>query len=219
MTKDDVCHEECLICATWRIGMCDMTHSYVWHDSFICVTWLIHMCDMTHYVWRDLSMCVIFCHVKHDEWFICATWLIHMCKMTHSYVWHNSIDYAMYVWHDIYKCAMSRRLISQVTHIWHSLIQRNGAFSTWTSGGFDSKSHWHACATWLIHMCDMTHSYVQHDSFICVSWLIHMCYMTHSYVWHDSFIFVTWLMTDSYVWHDSFSCVTWLIHMCDMTRS
>ena len=25
------------------IHMCDMTHSYVWHDSFICVTWLIHV--------------------------------------------------------------------------------------------------------------------------------------------------------------------------------
>ena len=25
--------------------MCDMTHSYVWRDSFICVTWLIHTCD------------------------------------------------------------------------------------------------------------------------------------------------------------------------------
>ena len=30
-------------------------------------------------------------------------------------------------------------------------------------------------ATWLIHMRDMTHSYVCHDSFICVTWLIHMC--------------------------------------------
>ena len=26
-------------------GILDMTHSYVWHDSFICVTWLIHLCD------------------------------------------------------------------------------------------------------------------------------------------------------------------------------
>jgi len=45
--------------------------------------------------------------------------------------------------------------------------------------------------TWLIHMCDMTHSYVWHDSFICVTWLIHMCDMTHSYVWHDSWRYVT----------------------------
>jgi len=38
---------------------------------------------------------------------------------------------------------------------------------------------------------------VWHDSFICVTWLIHMCDMTHSYVWHDSFICVTcvtWLI-------------------------
>jgi len=27
-----------------------------------------------------------------------------------------------------------------------------------------------------------------HDSFICVTWLIHMCDMTHSYACHDSFI-------------------------------
>jgi len=71
------------------------------------------------------------------------------------------------------------------------------------------------CVTWLIHMCDMTHSYVRHDSFICVTWLIHMCDMTHSYVWHDSFICATWLI---YVWHDSFIRVTWLIHTCDLSR-
>jgi len=42
---------------------------------------------------------------------------------------------------------------------------------------------------------------VWHDSFICVTWLIHMCDMTHSYVWHDSFICVTWChMMHSYTW-------------------
>jgi len=104
------------------------------------------------------------------------------------------------------------------------------------------------CETWLIHMCDMTHSNVWHDSRLyicdmtysnvrckwifrtctsmstCETWLIHMCNMTHSYVWHDSFIRVTRLihmcdMTHSYVWHDSFIRVTRLIHMCDMTHS
>ena len=90
-------------------------------------------------------------------------------------------------------------------------------------------------ATWLIHttptqMCDKTHSYMRHDSFIyvtwpihtsdmshsCVPWLIHTCDMTHSYVCHDSFMCVPCLihvcaMTHSYVWHDSFICVPWLI--------
>ena len=70
--------------------------------------------------------------------------------------------------------------------------------------------------SWLIHICDMTHSCMWHDSFLCVtwpihtrdmtkaleagaysrwtgSWLIHMCDMTHSYVRSDSFIRVTWL--------------------------
>jgi len=60
--------------------------------------------------------------------------------------------------------------------------------------------------TWLIHMCDMTHSRVWHDLFTCVTWLIHVC--------EDSFTCVTWLihmcdMTHSHVWHDSFTCVTW----------
>jgi len=80
------------------------------------------------------------------------------------------------------------------------------------------------CVTWLIRVCDMTHSCVWHDSFICVTSLIHMCDMTHSYVWHDSFIRVTWLIymcdtTHSYVWNDSFICVTRLIYICDTTHS
>jgi len=73
-------------------------------------------------------------------------------------------------------------------------------------------------------MCDMTHSYAWHGSFVCVAWRIHMCGMTHSYVWRDSFTSVPWLIhvcdtTPPYVWHNSFTCVTQLIHMCDTIRS
>jgi len=62
------------------------------------------------------------------------------------------------------------------------------------------------CATWLIHMCDMTHSYVRHDSFTCATLLSHMWRdITYSHVQHDSYIYVTCLIYTS----------TWLIHMRD----
>jgi len=67
------------------------------------------------------------------------------------------------------------------------------------------------CATWLVYTCD---------------WLVHMCDMPHSYVG------VTWLM-DMYEMMNAYlpicicdmthscvrPCVTWRIHMCDMTHS
>ena len=88
-----------------------------------------------------------------------------------------------------------------------------------------------APAAQLIHICDVTRSYVWRDSFICVTWLMHMCDATHSYVWRDSFICVTWLTRLNYmfqatrlyvrhsfysrrviyVWRDSCICVRWLV--------
>ena len=92
------------------------------------------------------------------------------------------------------------------------------------------------CGARLMHICDMTHSSVQHDSFISATWLIRKCDMTHSQVWHDSSISATWLVCKSgmifpQVWRDvcvphdlsichaSFICVAWRIHVYDMTYS
>jgi len=55
-------------------------------------------------------------------------------------------------------------------------------------------------------MCNMTHFYVRHDSFLCSTWLISMCDMTHFYVQHD----VT--HNESCHTYDLFLCETWLIH-------
>ena len=43
-------------------------------------------------------------------------------------------------------------------------------------------------ATGLICMCDMTDSHVRHDSFTCATWPIHMRDMTHSCVCRDPLI-------------------------------
>ena len=88
------------------------------------------------------------------------------------------------------------------------------------------------CATWLIHVSDMTHSCERHDSFMCATWLIHECdisqgrelvfkslwVMSHIWMSHVTHVIVS-DMTQSRVRHDSFMCATWLIYVCDMTHS
>jgi len=135
-------------CVTRRSHMCDMTHSYVWHDAFICVTWRIHMGGMA------------LIHVWHDS-FICAIWLNHQRVITHQIV-HGITAFATcyihyehshmcdmthsYVWHDSFICVAPLIYVCEVTHlcVWHDSF----------------------CVTWLIHMCDITYSCVWHDSFI-----------------------------------------------------
>ena len=122
--------------------------------------------------------------------------------MNHSYMWHDS--WAVLCWR--FQC---------FRFVWASLRREGYWIPTKTCNSGRLHNHY--------QICDMTHSYVWHDSFICVTWLIHIWDMTYSYVWHDSFIRVTWLihmcdMTHWNMWHDSFICATWLIYMCDMTH-
>jgi len=88
------------------------------------------------------------------------------------------------------------------------------------------------CVTPLIHMCDMTRSYVWPASFIRVTWLIQMRDTTLSYVWHDFIHYVGVAMKAATscilcrnclhplpLRNDSCIRMPWLIHMCDMTNS
>jgi len=97
----------------------------------------------------------------------------------------------------------------------------------------------------LIHMCDVTNSFVRWDSSMYVTWIIHVRDVTLSWSRaqvRDWFMCVTWIMvkgpgswlihmcnvthsdgpwfvTHSYVQRDSFGCVTWIIRMGDKTHS
>jgi len=155
--------------------MCDLTHSYVWHESFIHATWSIQ------HTWpvRDVSTRLI--HTCGIAWLVhtCdVTWLVCTRDRTHADVWHDS--------------------------------------ST--------------LGTWSIHSCDMTISYVCHDSLntgmanqrherivVHVAMILVICewVMPPTGMRHVTFMTQAWsiieIMTHWYVWHGSFTCVTWLM--------
>jgi len=181
----------------WLIHVCDMTHSYVRHDSFKCIfsscsghTRLMLMCDVTHWwVGHDSSTCVLWpihmCDTAQSfSWrhsFICVTWLSHMSDMTHSCVWHDSfmrvpwlirvfdLTYSYVYFRDIFGPIRMTKVYMRINRI--PLTQM---------------SHVHSFAR-----CDLTHLHVRRDAFIRVTWHIHVCCMPHSYVWCDAFMCAT----------------------------
>jgi len=209
----------------------------LWQTEFLCRNSDVFLCMSLPWPIHMKSSVTTHSYVWHDS-FICVTWLIHACDMTHSYVCHDS-SY-VFVWHaggmshinDYTYVYIKKKCIYVYIYIYiyiHTNMTRE-----WVH------TYEFICVTWLIQMCDMTHSCVWRDAFVCVSWLIHVwlcdmqgvCHalvshtklLPYSHVCHDSFICVPWLihicdMTHSYVWHDSFMCVPWLIrNKCDMQR-
>jgi len=69
-----------------------------------------------------------------------------------------------------------------------------------------------ACVTWLIRMCDMTHSYLWHDSFSCVTWVICVWDKILPPAWHESLAWGN--MTHSHVRHDLVIYETRRTHAC-----
>jgi len=149
------------MCVTLLIHMCDITHSYVHYDSFTYVL-IICMCDMTHwYVWHDSFICVL----------MCVTWLIYMCPY-HSYVRHNSF----------------KKWMNYVAHM-NDHVMGGSSYEWVTSHMWIIHNEWVVCKMThsyvsLLSICAirLIHSYVQHCSSTCGTWLIHMWDITHSYV-------------------------------------
>jgi len=86
--------------------MCDMTHSYVCHDSFVCVPWLIHKCDMTRLDSCDNKSHICLSHMNGSchtyEWVMSHIWMSHVTHMyesRHTYVWVTSHIWMSHVTH------------------------------------------------------------------------------------------------------------------------
>ena len=203
----------------WIIRLCDMTHSCVWHDSFVTVKGHVSLKRDLYYSKtspkRDLY------HSKET----------HITQMTSISLKGNQYQSkethkVMHIIPSLFLLYDSRRALLFECDSWICMTQLIHIFDTHIF------VYTFVRVPWLIHKCDMAHSYLLRHSWRALLslrvWLMHMTHSyTHVYVWHDSFIHVTWLLhmthsyTHSYAWQwlidISFISVTWLIHTCCVT--
>jgi len=157
-------------CVMTHSYMYHMTYSYIWHGSCIYVTWRIQTMRLTpqlylpwtnaHNIGTCASWLIHICNTWIIRIYVRAhlymTWLVHIsvCRDSFTYVTHESF---VYMWHDLF------------THV------------TWRISSISV----HVCHDSFMHVT-YDHSYLWQGSFIYVTWLIHICDVAHSYMCHES---------------------------------
>jgi len=194
-------------------------HTYLSITLFICLCIQLSVClsicvSISTTLFLFLSVYLSICLTISIYVFIYLfVYVSHLCDMMHSYVWHDASI-----------CA-TRRINMRRGHFCKRALQKRRYSAKMTYNFIEPTNRSHPIprsASWLVHLCDVTHSY---HSFIWAVWRICTCDMTHwFYAWdalgsdvlcralrHDSFICATWLIhmtpsviTPSYVQHDSF---------------
>jgi len=118
-------------------------------------------------------------HESHHT-FLNGVWVLsHILEWRMSHVTHSWMVYEschtflndLWVMSHILECPVSHVTLSWMIH------ESCHTFKSITSHSRLAAS---TCVTWLIDVCDMTHTRVRHNSFMYTIWLIHVCDMTHA---------------------------------------
>jgi len=132
-------------------------------------------------------------------------------------MWHHSC--VRVIWRESYSYGVA--LVSRIDKIIGLFCKRALQTSQYsakeTYNFIDSTIRSHP----IVPICDITPVYawydVSRDLFICATWLIHMCNMTHSYVWYNSLSCV-WHDWHSRARHDSLSLKRWVTLTSQMSE-
>jgi len=130
--------------------------------SHTCMSHVTHMYESRHtHVWVTSHTCMSRVTHMYDS---CQ---IHVWVKSHTRI---SLRYLARM-HSSTLCVFNCDKNESLTREIIICALRNNAATKWTHALFCFARRW------MNHMCDMTHSYVWHDSFVCVPWLIHIIWM------------------------------------------
>jgi len=152
-----------------------MTRGHTCHDSFIFMTWLTQMCALTRsYVWQASFTCV--------TWLVIAA-LIACNTLQYTATHCNTLQ------HTATHCNTLHHNATHCNTLQHAACCRCGIpvcmGVAWRI---------HIYVTWLLRICDMTHSdvcnYMWHDSFRCAHTHTHIHTHTHTHTHTHIYIYV-----------------------------
>jgi hypothetical protein len=186
------------MCVTRLIDMFDMTHSWVWPNSYVWplreysyaqydrvirVTCLVHVRDMTHSNVSESPEYTCTSTNIHtydvNDLFVYVTWLIwqlmplckHSCK-TSGHRTHSGLIHicdSIYVtWKCLVTCDMAHALIITM----YAPLQNMSTTTPFTRAHLQTFTHSYTCKPSLIHTRDSIYRVLVH---ICDSGLIHIC--------------------------------------------
>ena len=217
-----------LRCVTSLLHMCDMTPSYVWHDSFICVIRLSFHLSVSQ-SWRTHSSHIhCICSRRHER-SVGQAWLTHYtvylrAQTIVSIITHISLTHSLHT-----HCIYSRR--HEMRHVCQSWLYMT--HSLHVQYITDIQVSWNASCISVMTVydtfseCVIYSMYISHD---CI-WHIHCMYsikltyrcheMRHVY---QSWLFMSVLQCVAvccsvlqcvavYISHDYISNIQWLCHI------
>jgi len=221
------CRHDSFICVTVLIR--DMNDSDV--ILLMCMLWLIHMCAMTHLYLPKLHICArTHPHLPklHDSLTFAknssAPWLVHICQTSICVPWlihicQNSLGRPHALKHSTGPHALKH---APLNTNYRNVTREYMCYDAFICDVTHSRVR--PQATWLVSICDMTHSRMTWLSPICTMTHSHMtrrvpiCAVTHSnmtwliHTWQDS-LGRPHTLTRAITWHDSCLHVPWLNHM------
>jgi len=211
--------------------MCDMTHSYMWHDSLMHVTWLIDTCNMTYghpplvfrCTLRDTCVCDMCAmthpYLRHDSW-IHVTWLIHTRDMTHGY---SALGFG---------CTLRDTRVICVWCVWH-VMPHVMSRVTCMNESCPTSHIWTGHVTCHIYQRVVSHVQMSHvtcmdESCHMYEWVMPHVWMSHVTSRRTLVLKTCWSgwesphmheWVKSHVWMRHVTCIHEPRHMCTWTTS